>query len=441
MYYSAILRVVGSIRRKLQTERLVQGLAWSTGVILAGSVLSSYLLTQANYSSQALLWIRLFVGVMVLFSLLYFLILPQLRRSSKRLVARFLEERHPQLQDRLSTAVELAETDTSADSLFRELIVRDAQGRLSALPKPLLYQRTATRIGLLILVLSSLAFAWLFWAGPPAYRYSLARLLPVGTGREAPPPYAILVTPGDATVGERTDVEVRAALRGFDSDQVRLLVKYQDQVDWDGAAMQADDRSSQFLLPLFDVREALDYYVEAEGVRSETYRIEVAEIPRVEKLKVVLDFPAYTRLPDQTLLDQGDIQALEGTRAELWLQASQPVAAGKIKLENEGEVSLEIIDEKTLLGRFPITQDDFYRIHLQDGNRFWNPASDEYSIRALKDGEPSLSFTRPGRDLKVTNIEEVFTELKAEDDHGLARLNIVFSVNGGKERSVRLGHA
>ncbi len=438
MNHPAILRIVGRIRRKLQLERLVQGLAWSTGLILPASVLGSYLLTQANFSTVALFSSRFFLATVVVFSLLRFLVLPQLRRPSKRLVARFLEERHPQLQDRLSTAVELARTATSADPLFRELVVRDAQGRLRALPQPRLYQPTATRVALLILALSSLVFAWLFWAGPPAYSYSLARLVQPGGEAKYPSLYSIRVTPGNTTVGKRTDVEVRANLQGFDSDKVRLWVKYRDQLDWAAAAMQTDDRGNQFRLLLFDVREALDYYVQAEGIRSETYRIQVAEIPRVEKLKIILDFPAYTWLSDQTLLDQGDIRALEGTRAELWLQADQPVAAGKIKLENEGEISLQAIDASTLRGNLLITQDDFYRIHLQDGNRFWNPASDEYSIRALTDGEPTLSFTRPGRDLKVTNIEEVFTELKAEDDHGLARLNIVFSVNGDEERSVRL---
>ena len=177
MNHPAILRIVGRIRRKLQLERLVQGLAWSTGLILPASVLGSYLLTQANFSTVALFSSRLFLATVVVFSLLRFLVLPQLRRPSKRLVARFLEERHPQLQDRLSTAVELARTATSADPLFRELVVRDAQGRLRALPQPRLYQPTATRVALLILALSSLVFAWLFWAGPPAYSYSLARLV------------------------------------------------------------------------------------------------------------------------------------------------------------------------------------------------------------------------------------------------------------------------
>ena len=134
----------------------------------------------------------------------------------------------------------------------------------------------------------------------------------------------------------------------------------------------------------------------------------------MEKLKIILDFPAYTWLSDQPYWIRATFGPWKALGQNCGCKPISPSRPGKSRLENEGEISLQAIDASTLRGNLLITQDDFYRIHLQDGNRFWNPASDEYSIRALTDGEPTLSFTRPGRDLKVTNIEEVFTELKAE---------------------------
>ena len=434
----AIFKVVNRVRTRLQFEQLIQGLAWWMGVTLLVSLICSYLLTQVNFSSTALLWSRLLLAAVLLFSFLRFLLIPQLRRPSIGLIARFLEERHPQLQDRLSTAVELSESSRSTDPLVQRLVLKDAWSRFCLLPQPRLYRWRATGISLALLLLSGLVFAGLFWVGPPAYRYTLARLVHFGPDKELPSLYSIQVSPGNTTVTNRTDVEVRARLQGFNSDQVRLWVKYQDQLDWDNIVMQIDDRGNQLLHLLFDVRETLSYYVEAEGVRSETYHIQIAQIPRVEKLKITLNYPDHTALPDETIIDQGDIRAVEGTRAQLRLQSDQPVMAGKIKLEESGEILLETVDETTLRATLHITQNDFYRIHLQDGTRFWNPASGKYSIRALEDQEPTLSFTRPGRDLKVTNIEEVFTELQAEDDYAVSKLRVLFSINGGKERSVRL---
>ena len=49
-----------------------------------------------------------------------------------------------------------------------------------------------------------------------------------------------------------------------------------------------------------------------------------------------------------------------------------------------------------------------------------------------------MSFARPGRDTTASAIEEVFVEAKAEDDFGVRDLELVYSVNGGAEKVVKL---
>ena len=49
-----------------------------------------------------------------------------------------------------------------------------------------------------------------------------------------------------------------------------------------------------------------------------------------------------------------------------------------------------------------------------------------------------LKLDAPGRDITVNAVDEVFTEVSAEDDYGLRQVEIVWSVNGGAERSVAL---
>src|SRR5437660_8488282 len=59
-------------------------------------------------------------------------------------------------------------------------------------------------------------------------------------------------------------------------------------------------------------------------------------------------------------------------------------------------------------------------------------------MEALDDQKPIVEFTKPGRDTKATKVEEVFTELRAEDDFGVHQLEIYYSVNGGPEQKVDL---
>ncbi len=47
-------------------------------------------------------------------------------------------------------------------------------------------------------------------------------------------------------------------------------------------------------------------------------------------------------------------------------------------------------------------------------------------------------FDKPGRDKKATNLEEVFTQARAEDDYGVVSMDLHFSVNGGEEKKVNL---
>ena len=65
-------------------------------------------------------------------------------------------------------------------------------------------------------------------------------------------------------------------------------------------------------------------------------------------------------------------------------------------------------------------------------------ASPQYAIDVLDDEAPVVSFAKPGRDLRATSIDEVFVEAQADDDFGVARLDLVYAVNGGVEKTVRL---
>ena len=62
----------------------------------------------------------------------------------------------------------------------------------------------------------------------------------------------------------------------------------------------------------------------------------------------------------------------------------------------------------------------------------------DYTIDVLPDRPPTVQFTKPGRDEKVLSVDEVYTEAKAEDDYGVAKLELVYSVNGSDERALPL---
>ena len=428
---------IRQVRRKLQVERFSLGVSILLASVLAASVVASWLLVRSNFSDAAILGLQIGLGLLILLLVTKFIILPLLRRPDQLQVARFIEERHPELRNRLSTAIEVSQPSSTADPQIKRLIQQDASNKMYGIQLPRLLHRERSLFSLLTILTTGIIFVALFLGGPHAFRFSLGKLLSWNSD-DQPSLYSIAVTPGNAKVVRHADVEVRALLAGFDSDSVKLAAKYENQPSWEEVQMHPDPQGGGFVFRFFDVRENIDYFVEADGIRSDSFALQVSEVPAVEKLRIELEFPRRTGLENRIQQDEGDIRALVGTLAHLRVETDQPVRAGSIKLEEGGEIDLRLVSPLVLEGSLKIERDDFYRIQLQNLEDVWSPATDEYLIEAQIDQSPHITFTRPGRDKKVTNLEEVFVEIKAEDDYGLSRLNLNYSVNGDEETSTRL---
>ena len=65
-------------------------------------------------------------------------------------------------------------------------------------------------------------------------------------------------------------------------------------------------------------------------------------------------------------------------------------------------------------------------------------ASPKFTIDAIDDQPPTVTFEKPKRDIKASPVEEVFLQARADDDFGVKQLDLIYSVNGGPEKTVTL---
>ena len=65
-------------------------------------------------------------------------------------------------------------------------------------------------------------------------------------------------------------------------------------------------------------------------------------------------------------------------------------------------------------------------------------ASPKYTVDALEDQPPTVTFEKPKRDVQANPVEEVFVQARADDDYGVKQLDLVYSVNGGPEKAINL---
>jgi len=189
---------------------------------------------------------------------------------------------------------------------------------------------------------------------------------------------------------------------------------------------------------LFDVKKAIEYYVEADGVKSPTYAMKVVELPAVSKLELEYVFPAYTGLPPQKVEEGGDVAAISGTEIRVKVTSTIPTPGGRLKLDPGATAELGAQTDGTLTGSFKVAADGYYHVEL-DGARGERVAgSPKYTIDVIEDRAPSVTFEKPRRDTSASPVEEVFMQVKADDDFGVGKVELVYSVNGGEEKTVGL---
>lgn len=421
-------------------ERRIRGLAFWRGAAavavcgLVATLLLVLLMNRLAFSGASVLAARVLLALAVALAAGFGLIVPFLRITRTR-AAREAERRFPEIEQRLLTVAEQGARDP--ENPFLELLADDTVRRVEGSePGSVVSGGKLAAFASLAAATSGL-LVWLVAAGPGYLGYGAGLLWAGPTRGEVQPYYEILVEPGDRTLRRGASQLVTAQLRGFQAQQVRLLAKYRSAANWEGAAMQPQPSGPGWEFLFAGLPEAVDYRVEAGNLRSRTFTLEVVDLPGVKRIRVTYRFPRWTGLAEAVEDPGGDLRAVEGTEAEIAVETDKPLANGTLVLDDGTRVSLQSGEGNWRTARLAIQKDGLYHVATVERNETIR-LSEDYFIEAEKDSTPSVRLTRPGRDARVSPIEEVTVWAAAEDDFGLQDLKLHYSVNGGPEKTVPL---
>ena len=438
-----ILRAIRHVRNRWRLRVAVRGISVLVAAALGTFLGSSYGLEVFKFSPGAIVTFRIVTYLALIGFGWWLFIRPVSRRVSDEQVALYLEEHEPSLQAAVLSAVEeskkgdLGERPDYSPALVRRLI-KSAVAKVHdvEMGRAVEHRQLTRSSGLL--AAAGIGAVLLFMFGPDYLRHGVSALLTPFANVEAASPYQIEVLPGDATVARGADQTVTARLVGFESDEVNLFMRTNSSAPFERLPLVPIDDSDMFEALLFDLQAATDYFVEAVGIQSSTYTLDVVDLPYVERIELEYYFPAYTGLEPRTIEAGGDIAVLTGTEIRLRAVSTMQTGGGTLVLDEENRIDLVVQADGTLTGSFVVEKDGFYRIDLQAPDGQLVTASPQYTIDVLTDQPPAVMFINPGRDTTASAIEEVFVEARADDDFGLLSLHLVYSVNGGSEETVRL---
>ncbi len=357
---------------------------------------------------------------------------PLRRAPTDRQIARFVEERAPELDDTIATAVDLRDRPASEHS-FAPLVVSAAAARLQAIDLSRIFDPADLRFA----VRRAAGAAFLLVLALVIARPFLAKTAQVAYVRLLPGSVSVHVSSGDMRVPAGRPVTLAARVDGkhVALDRIDPVVTL-EAAGGTTVTLPMSRAGGGYELQITSLDRSFKYTVTAGPARSPAYSVTALFPPRVQRIELHYDYPAFTGLKPREERDGGDVYGPAGTRVRLVVHADKPVAQGRLAFsDGKSAMPLAASGGRTLESTLTVKDEAAYRVALVDSDGLSSEGI-EYFIRVMDDRPPVVHILRPSGDQQITPLDEVPIEARADDDFGIASLEMVYSVGGGAEKVV-----
>ena len=442
-------QIVDTLRRAIRRRRnviLVRGLlgavAVAIGAMLAVMAIDAVL---TIFSATTRWFLTGGVAAATVAAFCWFVVRPLGRHMTLARIARMVETNHPELEERISSAVELLMSSDSQDILGSEALIaeltKEATEEVRVVQPAREFTTRSARPYLLavcsvVAVLGALMVVWPQQTSRLAIR-AVAPFARIGNLGEQ----SLKVTPGDTVIALGEPLRVDITVKNGHTRSAELLREVGEVETRMPMTRLGDsgDGVTQFTITVPSGETNFQYRVLA-GSRalSRRYNVVVTPRPAVSRYDVAYDFPEYSGLLDATEEDvSGQIEALVGSEvilkttfnkavksAELLINgkpaavggllptSDRPAASWKIKMtpETTGEWSLKLIDEHGL-----------------------ENLTVRHRIRALTDAAPRVTITEPQKsELKLQSADRVPITYEVREDFAVGSAELLVRTGDGQ---------
>ena len=431
-----------------------------TGIIavFVGEAIIDWLMPLPSFVRIALLA----AGVGVTGYLLYkYLIQPLRAALTLRDIALNVEQNHPDLEDRLVSAIEFGNREATdpIEAHMLQRLIEDTTQRVKSIDfkATVDHRRTRKHVGIAALVVVGCCVLALLF--PTELHTSLSRVLIPWEKTEPVLTTKLTVDPGNVRILRGKSLPIHVTVTGKSADKVVLTYENAQAQETATAESQSaqqqinmlqnpDDKRG-FAYEIFNIDADIEYYVGANETTSERYTVEVFEMPKVTDISVAYTYPDYTGLKPVVQTGTGDIQAVIGTQAEIKLTTNKAIQTATFSLKMDvkpekdetqqpASTQMVISDGNILTTTVDVSADGTYTVDLLGIDGFNNEIPIEYAIKAIPDALPEVVIKEPGRDIKTTKLGEVEIMAEATDDYGIAALKLMYRVGADDLQALTL---
>lgn len=435
---------LNEIIRRVRLIQLVRGVVATLGVAIAAAlVVMAVDAAVAIYSDGVRLAISLAGLALVLLTAYIALVRPLADRITPVRMARIIETRHPELQERISSALELlmlggGDAEAGSRQLLN-MLVTDARTDVSALSAQREFKGATMKPVALAAGVFAAVLLLLFAVKPRQTALLLSRAVAPCAKFNNLAARTFSVKPGDIVVVEGESALFSLTAPGEDSSRAELCIERK------GEPLSVERMLKRFDLeggaPVFElsmprIDASFTYRMRIGKALTRKYTVTAVPPPAHSELVCVLSRPDYTGLGTTQLVSMAEmpLKAPAGTKAQLETRLNRSLHS-LLLLGNRRSISPEgsqPADSATFAWTFSTNSASQWALALRDDRGFTNVLS-WASYEVVPDYPADIRLTYPsGSSYTLPTYGHLKTVFELRDDYGIGSVNLVMQPDNDK---------
>ena len=319
----------------------------------------------------------------------------------------------PKVQDKLLNILQLKETTDASDLILASIDQKSIELAPISFVKAIDFKQNKKHlkyaiIPVLILVIS------LFTGVNGSLSQSLNRVVNHRTAYNPPAPFSFFLVNSDLQVIQGKSITISVKTIGNTVPSEAKIIFNQQQYYLENKG------NTTFSYTFSDVQESVNFYVEANGIQSQDYQINVIGTPTIHHVFLELKYPNYLGRRNETIKNAGNLTVPEGTKITWQVQTSQTDSLAFINHQKRAYFK-NISDD-----RFEYTKSIHNALSYQisSSNKSLKDYENlQFSVDVVKDEYPLISVSS-----NIDSISRGTAQFAGQisDDYGLKKLQLIY---------------
>lgn len=357
-------------------------------------------------------------------------------------LARWLERRHPELQERISTSLELSDHPAGISASLLDELAFEAATDLSSIDLTVEVSSKKIRRSLWPVAGLAVAIALLLAIFPQQMSRLLSRAISPFSDLGNAGGARFTFDPGGLEVFKGDEIVINFTYEG--EEEMRLFTKTSAGEFFDEKILPLSQEGKvkdfQYRLHLAD--DSFEYFARAGKNESESFKVVVYPKPKLENASVRYEYPAYTGWPDQVTGLTNGLKVLVGTQLTLKSRVSRGVEGASFLIDDTPIGDPQLGSSSSggeLEWLYQAMEPDQYKVKMIFDHQLKSDLEvGVFQIEVFEDEAPLVELIEPTRrELRLNPEDQVIFTYQVTEQIGLAHAEVELEVNGDAQPALK----